>query len=117
MPNELLPEHQATAATTTNDTPPPQVEKEEKDVASLAAEFQAQVDAEAAADKAKNEDPNISEEEAEIVGKKHVEKALADKSADNKEVKEEYTPPSKYKVLDEEKELPEWARGLVTKEN
>lgn len=124
MAHVLLPEHEATPSTGVVN-PEEQQPKEEKDVASVVAELEAQADAEAAANKAANENPKLTEEEADIIGKKHVEKALSkEKDEGTKKVAgdvveegEKYVPNFKYKVLDQEKEIPEWARGVVTKDN
>jgi hypothetical protein len=120
MPNGMLPEHQASAPVVENNEVVKPVDEGKRDVAAIAAELQTQADAEAAANKAANENPELSEDEAAALGKKHVEKALTEKKegeAPSKVVDSDWTPNLKYKVLDQEKEIPEWARGVMTKEN
>lgn len=113
----ILPEHQVTDPEVKTEVEK-SAEEGKRDVAEIATELQAQADAEAAANKAANENPELSEEEADAIGKKHVEKALTEKQEDAPvKVAGDWTPNFKYKVLDQEKEIPEWARSAVTKEN
>lgn len=128
MPHGMLPEHQATAPVVENNevVNKPEAEEPKRDVAQIASDLQAQADAEAAANKAANENPELTEEQAEAIGKKHVEKALTEKKEGEADpaktdklavTTDDWTPNLKYKVLDQEKEIPEWARGAITKEN
>src|SRR6476469_10049808 len=101
MAKELQPDKEIITSTNTEVTEPVK-----DDAADVAAELQAQADAEAAAFKAQNENPKLTEEEAETVGRKHIEKALS-KKEEELEQDEPYQPNIKYRVLDQEKEIPE----------